>query len=50
MGPGAYDVDRATNLTKTKTASVNMGSSPGRPAQVGQTDVPVARGTFNNMS
>ncbi len=36
-GPGSYDYDRATNLTKHKTGSFNMASSPGRPDRVGQT-------------
>lgn len=37
VGPGEYDADRATNLTKTKTVNINMGSSPSRPDFVGQT-------------
>ena len=30
-GPGTYDVERAETQTKTKTANINMGSSPARP-------------------
>ncbi len=36
-GPGSYDVDRATNLTKHKTGSFNMASSPSLPDRIGQT-------------
>lgn len=32
VGPGTYDVDRAQNVTKTRTTTtIDMSSSPGRP-------------------
>ena len=47
MGPGAYDPDRADRLTKSKIPNVNMGSSPGRPDMVGQTEIRTEmRGSF----
>ena len=30
-GPGTYEATRAESLTKTKSANINMGSSPSRP-------------------
>ena len=42
MGPGAYDAGRADSLTKTKTTTINMASSPARPstfARVGGSEV-----------
>ena len=48
MGPGAYDIDRADKLTKTKQPDINMGSSPGRPARIGQTIIPVATNSQNS--
>ena len=32
MGPGAYDPERADSLTKSRTANIDMGNSPARPA------------------
>lgn len=40
VGPGEYDLDRANNLTKPKVPQVDMGSSPSRPARLGQTVIP----------
>lgn len=45
MGPGAYSPERADNLTKTKSANINLGSSPARPASFAKSgDVNVAPG------
>ena len=45
MGPGAYDHERADNLTKSKSPNINMGGSPARPASFAQGgDVNVAPG------
>ena len=41
-GPGTYSPERGDNLTKTKMANINMGTSPSRPrtfAKGGDTDV-----------
>ena len=32
MGPGAYDIEKADHLTKTKVTNIRMDSSPGRDA------------------
>ena len=32
MGPGAYEIEIAENLTKTRTVNINMGGSPARPS------------------
>lgn len=37
VGPGEYNVDRSTEVTKQKSPAVTMGSSPSRPDFVGQT-------------
>ena len=36
MGPGAYDPDRADAVTKTRTTTINMGSSPARGSFIRQ--------------
>ena len=30
-GPGTYEPGRADSITKTRSANINMGSSPARP-------------------
>ena len=32
MGPGAYEIEIANSVTKTRTVNINMGSSPARPS------------------
>ena len=32
MGPGAYSPERGDSITKVKMTTINMGSSPARPA------------------
>ena len=44
MGPGAYSPERAELITKTRTATVNMGSSPSRGTIIKQDGVDVAPG------
>ena len=31
MGPGAYDPEKADTMTRPKSPTVNLGSSPSRP-------------------
>lgn len=51
VGPGEYDIDRANNLIKSKSPNINMGSSPGRPDMVGQTEVRTEmQGSFQTIS
>ena len=47
MGPGSYDVDKASSLTKPKVPNVNMGSSPSRPERVGQ--IATSQSTSNQV-
>ena len=47
MGPGAYDPERADSLTKSRTANIDMGNSPARPASFALGgDVNVAPGQY----
>ena len=50
MGPGAYSPDRAETITKTRTATVNMGSSPARASIVKTTSIDVAPGQYDDRS
>ena len=42
MGPGQYSPERAEALTRVKTATVDMGRSPARPASFAKTGGPDA--------
>ena len=33
-GPGAYDVDRADNITRVRATNINMSASPSRGAYI----------------
>ena len=45
MGPGAYEPDRADDVTKPKMPNINMGGSPARPVSFAKGgDVDVAPG------
>ena len=49
MGPGQYSPERADALTKTKITSVNITSSPARPASFAKKgDVDVAPGQYDD--
>ena len=50
MGPGAYSPERAETITKTRTATVNMGSSPARASIVKTTGVDLAPGQYDDRS
>jgi len=39
VGPGEYDMERADNMTKSKSPQVALGNSPSRPGRVGETAV-----------
>ena len=48
-GPGSYDHVRAESLTRTKSATVNMGTSPARPGTFAKAnDVDVAPGQYDD--
>ena len=44
MGPGAYSPEKSEAITRTRTATVNMGSSPGRGSITRTNGVDVAPG------
>ena len=49
MGPGAYDHEKADAVTKTKIATVTMGSSPSRSTSFAKGgDVDVAPGQYDD--
>ena len=49
MGPGAYDPEKADAVTKTKIATVTMGSSPSRPTSFAKSgDINVAPGQYDD--
>ena len=48
MGPGAYSPERAEQMTKTRTATVNMGSSLSRAGFVNTGGVDVAPGQYDD--
>jgi len=49
MGPGAYDPEKADAVTRTKIATINMGSSPSRPSSFAKGgDVNVAPGQYDD--
>ena len=50
-GPGSYEHTRAESLTKTKSANINMGSSPSRLDTFAKGgDVNVAPGQYEDRS
>ena len=49
MGPGAYSPERADTITKTKMASVNMGTSPSRATFV-QKDSAIGPGQYDDRN
>ena len=50
-GPGEYDIDGANNLIKSKSPNINMGSLPGRPDMVGQTEIRTSmQGSFQTIT
>ena len=50
MGPGHYDAERADTLTKSKTATVNMGSSPARGSFIKRDDANVGPGQYDDRN
>ena len=44
MGPGSYSPEKSEAITRTRTATVNMGSSPGRGSITRTNGVDVAPG------
>ena len=48
MGPGQYDVDRASKVIQTKTTNVNIGSTVARPESFAKSsDINVAPGQYD---
>ena len=48
MGPGSYSPERAELVTKTRTATIDMGSSPSRGAFIKRDGVDVAPGQYDD--
>ena len=49
MGPGQYQPEKADALTKTKVTTVNISSSPARPASFAKKgDLDVAPGQYDD--
>ena len=50
MGPGAYSPERADSLTKSKTATINMGSSAARGSFIKKDDANVGPGQYDDRN
>ena len=48
IGPGAYDVDRADNITRVRATNINMGSSPSRGAYIPKGNDNTAPGQYDD--
>ena len=48
MGPGAYDLDRADNITRVRATNINMGSSPSRGAYIQKGNENTAPGQYDD--
>ena len=49
MGPGAYDPDKADDVTKPKMPNITMGGSPSRPQSFAKGgDINVAPGQYDD--
>ena len=50
MGPGSYSPERGDSLTKVKTATINMGSSPARGSFIKRDDTNIGPGQYDDRN
>ena len=50
IGPGAYSPERAETITKTKTTTINMGSSPARGSFIKKDDANLGPGQYDDRN
>ena len=48
MGPGAYDIDRADNITRVRATNINMSASPSRGAYIQKGNDNTAPGQYDD--
>ena len=48
MGPGAYDYERADQITRSKVVNIDLGSSPSRASLVQKNQMDVAPGQYDD--